>query len=979
MGAVYGFKQDIRYVPGRIRIRVPGIYKNQKSADAFTRYISSKPGVTMVYADSCTGRALIFFEEDRIKPSALTREVVKTHYIISVLGPEKLIFREKPENEAKDKSLKWSEMSINQVIAAQRTNPLSGLDGREARHRLALYGKNSLFVQDKKSFWRIFISQFKQFLPRVLVVAGGLSFLLGEIADGVTIAAIVILEAFLQSAQEYKAEEALAELNRLSASRARVIRDARPLEISSDLVVPGDVIELSAGCKVPADARVIEAHGLEVVESALTGESLPISKNTSICRSRHLAELSNMVFMGTFIVKGRGRAIVIATGRDTRMGQIGNLLSSIKESSTPLQQELECLGKSLTFLCLGLSSIVVLSGIIRRQSLLPMLRVGISLAVSIIPEGLSAILAISLSFSTRRMARENVIVRKMQAIETLGSTTVICCDKTGTLTKNEMTVKEIFCGGELIHLKGNDLKAGFYRGEKEIIPSDFPDLCQALTCAALCNNVKLEADGTFDGDPTEVAMLKAVLDGGLDLDDLLSRFSRIHEVPFDSTRQRMAVVFKEVNGKNLVFLKGAPDVILEYCNYIYFKGNVAAMDEEQKKLLAEQNNKMADDALRVLAVAYRELPEDYSGDQEIIDRDLVFGGLLGMADPARPEAREAIQKCHRAGIHVVMITGDHPSTATALARELTLLNGGKILTGADLDRMSQKELEKEIEHVTVFARTLPEHKLKIVKAFKNTGHIVAMTGDGVNDAPAIKEADIGIAMGKNGTDVTREASSVTITDDNFITIVRAVEEGRAINDNIKKFLRYVLSGNLGEVSAIMLTSLAGLPVPLSPGQILWINLVTEGGPALALGLDQPSRNIMDRMPRNPQENILDPKTSRQIVAKGTGIGLSTFGVFLTALSRYGLPKAQTMAFANIVTSQMMNVYDVRKNHAPQPENSLITPSVAMSIAMMLSVIYTPGVGTFFGTVPLSLVDWLFILALSRLGLMFRRIWLPFMQ
>jgi Ca2+-transporting ATPase len=350
-----------------------------------------------------------------------------------------------------------------------------------------------------------------------------------------------------------------------------------------------------------------------------------------------------------------------------------------------------------------------------------------------------------------------------------------------------------------------------------------------------------------------------------------------------------------------------------------------------------------------------------------------------MADPARPEAREAIQKCHRAGIHVVMITGDHPSTATALARELTLLNGGKILTGADLDRMSQKELEKEIEHVTVFARTLPEHKLKIVKAFKNTGHIVAMTGDGVNDAPAIKEADIGIAMGKNGTDVTREASSVTITDDNFITIVRAVEEGRAINDNIKKFLRYVLSGNLGEVSAIMLTSLAGLPVPLSPGQILWINLVTEGGPALALGLDQPSRNIMDRMPRNPQENILDPKTSRQIVAKGTGIGLSTFGVFLTALSRYGLPKAQTMAFANIVTSQMMNVYDVRKNHAPQPENSLITPSVAMSIAMMLSVIYTPGVGTFFGTVPLSLVDWLFILALSRLGLMFRRIWLPFMQ
>jgi len=970
MRAYNAIKRDFRHAPGRLRIKVPCIYRNKKSCEAFMRYFHSKPGITMAYADPYTGRALIFFEEDEVPLPDLIRDVVKTHYMISVLGPEKVMPREEAQDHANQDSFRWAAMTINQVAAAQKTNPLSGLALREAENRLSLYGKNDLLLQEKNGFGRIFLSQFGQFLLRVLMVAGGLSFLLGEIADGVTIGAIVILEALLQSVQEYKAEEALAELKRLSVSMARVIRQAKPMEMPSGLVVPGDVMELSAGCKVPADARVIEAHELEVVESALTGESLPVTKKTAVCRSRHLAELSNMVFMGTFVVKGRGRAIVTATGRDTRMGQIGNLLSSIKESPTPLQQELERLGKKLTFVCLGLSSVVVLSGMIHGQGLIPMLRVGISLAVSIIPEGLSAILAISMAFSTRRMAMENVIVRKMQAIETLGSTTVICCDKTGTLTRNEMTVKQIFCGGELINVEGDGRKAGFYRGQKQIIPSDLPDLCQALTCAALCNNAKHKTDGTFDGDPTETAMLKAALAGGLDLTDLLSRFSRTHEVPFDSTRQRMAAVFKEANGKNFVFLKGAPDVILEYCDCIHINGRVAAMDEDQRKLLAEQNVKMAGDALRVLAVAYRELPEDCSGDEDTIDRELVFAGLLGMADPVRPEAREAIKKCRRAGIHVVMITGDHPSTAAAVARELCLLDGGKILTEDDLDGMSQEELEKRIEHVTVFARTLPEHKLKIVKAFKNTGHVVAMTGDGVNDAPAIKEADIGIAMGGKGTDVTREASSITITDDNFITIVRAVEEGRAINDNIKKFLKYVLSGNLGEVSALMLASLAGLPVPLSPGQILWINLVTEGGPALALGLDRPSRNIMDRRPADPRQKTLDLETTRQIVAKGAGIGLFTFGVFLAALSGCSLPRAQTMAFANIVTSQMMNVYQVRKNHASQPENNLITPSVAMSLAMMLSVIYTPGVGPLFGTVPLSPADWIFILIFSGMGLMF---------
>lgn len=887
---------------------------------------------------------------------------------------------------------KWYARTPDEVIQFWQTSFIDGLSSSEVNSRLDKFGFNELAEKEKTAWWKRFLAQFQDFMVLVLLGATLISAFLGEYADAITILIIVLMNAILGFIQEYRAEQSLAALKKLASPTARVIRNSMVQQIPARELVPGDILVLEAGDKLAADGRLIDVHNMEVEEAALTGESQPVRKvaDRSYSEDAPLGDRKNMVYAGTSIVRGRGKAVVCASGMATEVGKIAGMIQTTPEETTPLERRLDHLGKWLVWGCLFICLVVVITGVAKGESLFLMCMAGISLAVAAIPEGLPAIVTVALALGVQRMIRQRAIIRKLPAVETLGCTTVICSDKTGTLTQNAMTVRQLFADGNNYEITGvgYDIKGDILLNQQPLDISKDKALQQCLTIGVLCNNstlkqnnvaitgiwrTKNETGWAVEGDPTEGAIVVAAAKASIWQAEVEKVQKRVAEIPFESERRRMSVVYRDVNNNNILYIKGAPDTILELCRYYHTAAGPTSLTGDHIAKISSTIDQMASQALRVLAVAYRRLtPAQAQNPDEAIESDLVFSGLIGMIDPPREEAKSSISRCREAGIKTVMITGDHVNTAIAIAQELQIYKDGhhKALTGKDVDAMGETELDAIVNKVTVYARVSPAHKLRIVRALKRQGHIVAMTGDGVNDAPAIKEADIGIAMGITGTDVTKEASAMVLADDNFATIVAAVEEGRGIYENIRKFIRYLLSCNIGEVLTMFLAALLGLPMPLLPVQILWVNLVTDGLPAMALGVDPNNPNIMQRPPRHPGESVFSRGLSKKVIGRGIQIGLSTLFVFsVIYYLQNDLALARTAAFATLVYCQMFHVFDCRSESVTIFElrftsNKYLLMAVAFSTVMQLSVMYIPFLSAIFSTVPLSLGNWALVLTVS---------------
>lgn len=876
----------------------------------------------------------------------------------------------------------------------------SGLSSSDAHRKLDLYGKNEIVTKKKLSPFAIFLNQFKDFMVIILMLATFFSLCMGETVEALTIIFVIILNAILGFWQEFKTERTLDALKSLAAPTATVVRDGLPATISASEIVPGDMILIEAGSRVPADSILIETRGLTLDESMLTGESIPVEKRAIEDIPDEVAEMScpiHSVFMGTTVASGKGTAIVVHTGMNTEMGRIADMIQNVEEALTPLQKRLDKMGTLLVYGCIAICTVVSLVGIIKGESTFNMILSGISLAVAAIPEGLPAVVTISLAIGVQKMLKRNALIRRLPAVETLGCTTVICSDKTGTLTENKMVVKKVMVGEDCLDVTGSGFipEGDFIKDGKVIIPKDNRLLIECLTTGALCNDTSLvrtkaqngSTDSTWsiNGDPTEGAILVASAKAGITHNWLKNIYTRIHDIPFDSDRKMMSVVCRNNKGRIFCYSKGAPDVLINLCTGYLDASGVKPLDHKSKTRILDIAFDMASQALRVIALAKKPLPDncfDKNGktssthiDDSSLEKGLTFIGLVGMIDPPRKEAVESIKKCKKAGIKTVMITGDHKQTAAAVAQELGMMQPGSlVMTGEEIDMLDHKKFEKTVLETSVYARVSPRHKLKIVKSLKNNNHVVAMTGDGVNDSPAVKEADIGIAMGIAGTDVTKESSSMILLDDNFSTIVSAVEEGRGIYDNIRKFIRYMLSCNIGEVLTMFLGTLLSSPVPLLPIQILWVNLVTDGLPGIALGLDPNEKDIMERKPRPPNEHIFSGGLLALIVLRGTIIGLSTLAVFCIEyyVMQAGVAAARTGAFATLVLSQLIHVFECRSEKKDifeinLFENKYIVWSVAISVIMLLGVLYIPQLQGIFKTTFLSLTDWLFITGFSLSG------------
>lgn len=857
---------------------------------------------------------------------------------------------------------KWHNLSVAEAEGLLKTSPSKGLSSEEAQARRELFGPNELETKKQASPLRLLLSQFNDFMIWVLIAAALISgLILRELLDAIAIIIILVLNAILGFIQEYRAEKAMEALKKLTAPAAKVIRDGKEEIIPAREVVPGDLIRLEVGDSVPADARVAECQVFSTQEAALTGESQQVSKTCKKLTSDvPLADRDNMVYAGTIVASGRALALVAATGPGTEMGKIAALLDT-REEKTPLQIELKDVGKKITILCLTIAFITILAGLARGHSIAIMFLAGVSLAVAAIPEGLPAVITVSLALGVQNMAKKHAVVRKLHAVETLGSTAVICSDKTGTLTQNKMTVQRIYFQNKLLELTSNEKVADF----KSKQDASF-DLTPLLTIAVLCNDARKTQDGTMLGDPTETALVSVGESFALVKDSLEERNERIAEVPFDPERKRMSTLHKSNEGF-LVLVKGAPEEVLPHCTRILMQSEESLAAKKQAEIL-EINSNLAKDGLRNLAFAYKKLsgqPSEISSAN--LEEDLVFVGLLGLADPPRPEVYEAIRTCKKAHINVVMITGDHRLTARAIAAEVGLLDHRKVVTGAELEKMTLADLEEELADIAVFARVSPEDKIKIVKAFREKGNIVGMTGDGINDAPAVKLADIGISMGKVGTDVTREASDLVLTDDNFATIVAAVKEGRVIFDNIKKFVLFLLSCNISEVSTVFFAMIVGLPLPLFPVQILWINLITDGLPALALGVDPPDPHLMEKPPRSRGEGILPPSKQKQIVWQGlllTVGALSSFTISYLWL-KTSIDTARTIAFTTLVLIQLLHALNFRSEKhsifsAHTLANKYLLGAFFGSILLQFGVVYMPPLRPIFHTRPIGLTEWIVV-------------------
>jgi len=857
----------------------------------------------------------------------------------------------------------------------------SGLGAEEAARRLEKFGPNEFEKRKKTTALQVFANQFKSFLVLVLIFASVVSFALGEKTDAIIIAAIVVLNAILGFVQEYRAEKAMEALKKLAAPRAKVVRGGKETVVPAKEVVPGDIIQFEAGDRIPADARITEAMNLKIDESLLTGESVPSLKVVEpLAKDTPLADRENMAYSGTVATYGWGKGVVVATGMETEFGKIARHIQEAPEEPTPLQLRLKSLGVMLgvfaILVCVGLFAVQILSG----EPVLESFMIAVALAVSAVPEGLAAVVTVSLALGVRKMSRRNAIVRRLASVEALGSVTAICSDKTGTLTRDEMTVKRILVGMRSLEVAGAGYEptGAFLLEGDPVDPAEVEGLSLLLRIGCLCNHASLEQrEGTWSpiGDPTEAALLTLAAKDGVWREDLLETYPMVSEAPFDSQRKRMTTIHR-VDGRREAYVKGAPELVLERSSHLLAEGGVRALrDEDREAILAEVND-MATGALRVLGMAYRELPADVGSGADEVETDLVFVGLVGMIDPPREEVKEAVAKCKRAGIKVVMITGDHELTAQAIAREVGIMpEGGRTMTGLELDGLSDEELTREAEEIFVYARTSPEHKVRVLEALRGRGHVVAMTGDGVNDAPAVKRADIGVSMGIKGTDVTREASDIVLADDNFATIVGAVEEGRGIYDNIRKFIRLLLSTNLDEIMMVAGATLMGLPLPVLPIQVLWINIVSDGLPAIALSFDPYEKDIMERKPRSPKEGIFHGMVLF-IVAAAVIDFLVEMGllVYWKNTGFISLERVRTMIFTSTVLFELFFVFNCRSEKRSVfrkniLENRLLILAVVVSLLLQLAVIYIPFLQSLFETVALNGRDWLIILAMSATGLL----------
>jgi len=876
-----------------------------------------------------------------------------------------------------DSKNNWHALSPGEILSYLQASP-DGLPGSEATKRLAQYGPNELTAARRVSPWALLLEQFKNVLIVILLVATTLSAFVGHGVEAIAIGVIVLFAVLLGFVQEYRAERAIEALREMAAPTATVLRDDEEMDVPAREVVPGDIILLRAGDKIPADGRLLEAINLQLDEAALTGESIPVSKHTAPLSNGQLAvgDRRNMVFSGTTATYGRGRALVVATGMQTEFGKVAQLLQTVETGKTPLQENLDKVGKSLARVAFIVVAVIVVLGLLRGQPFIEMFIFGIALAVAVVPEALPAVVTISLAIGVQRMVKRNVLVRRLTAVETLGSTSVICSDKTGTLTKDEMTVRKIFVAGQIVEVTGTGYnpQGGFSSNGSKGEPSGA--LLTLLRAAALASDAHLvhakngqqsglhpEPSWHIKGDPTEGALVVAAAKANLHKNDLDAQFPRVNEIPFTSETKRMTTFHTMPTGV-VAYTKGAPEVILDSCTWQLTKAGDVPLDLPGREVILEAARQMANEALRVLAVASKA-----DGAIESAEQEMTCLGLIGMIDPARPEAKAAIQICEQAGIKPVMITGDHPLTAQAIARELGLLKRGRVVIGSELEAMSEFEFEREVEHIEVYARVSPAHKLRVVTAFQKKDHIVAMTGDGVNDAPALKKADIGIAMGITGTDVSKEAAAMTLTDDNFASIVAAVEEGRGIFGNIKKYLMYLLSSNIGEIGLMVGATLLGYPLPLSAVQLLYINLATDGLPALALAIDPPEPDLMRRKPRNPRTGIFTRPVVTLMTVGGLWSSLINLGLFIWAWnSGRSHAEAMTMTFVLLVLIQFFKAYNFRSDRHSvfnKPfANKWLNVAILWELALLGLIVYLPFLHEPFGTFSLPLVDWVIVVALA---------------
>ena len=904
-----------------------------------------------------------------------------------------------PKNE-------WHSRSAEETLDALGTHYLRGLTTEEAWRRLEIFGFNELTEPPRPTFWRRLGAQFNNFLVIILIIASLISVVLGDYVEAGAIMAIVILNAALGLIQESRAEEALEALKKMTAPEAHVIRDGHLQVIPTRELVPGDLVVLESGNYVPADVRLIEAVNLKIEESSLTGESVPVNKraDTVLDRELPLGDRDNSAYMGTLVTYGRGRAVVVSTGMNTQFGLIAQMVQSFESEPTPLQRKLEQLGKTLGIAALAVCGLVFVVGVGQYlihpvpgvtliEELLDMFIVAVSLAIAAVPEGLPAVVTICLALGMRRMVQRHALLRQLSAVEALGASTVICSDKTGTLTQNAMTVVSVWSGDRLFNVTGDGYtpKGAFVLDGQPIQARKYPDLDLLLKALPLCSNAYLETSGVeadqrsyrMVGDPTEGALVVAAAKAGYWRFDLENDLPRVAEIPFDSERKRMTTIHKPVNGRltslgedksYIAFVKGAPDVMLELCSHWYKDGRILPLSESDRRRILETNASLASNALRVLAAAFKVLPELPEGDLLTpinVENDLVFLGMAGMIDPPRPEIRSAIATARQAGIKTVMITGDYPDTAEAIARQIDLLRpGGKVLVGHELEKMDDEVFKQIVDQVDVYARVSPQHKVRIVEALQTHRHVVSMTGDGVNDAPALKKADIGVAMGITGTDVSKEAAAMVLTDDNYASIVAAIEEGRVIYSNIRKFVFYLLSANVGEILIIFFATLFGWPLPLTAIQLLVLNLITDGAPALALGLEKGEKDIMNRPPRHPDEPVINRVMVWRIVIQGIVDTIVVLAAFRLGLNLYpeNVHHAQTLAFATLSISELLRAYSARSERFFVLQigvfsNRFMQYAVLSSLIILLGIIYIPVLDPVFNTTFLTLRDWWMIFPL----------------
>jgi Ca2+-transporting ATPase len=878
----------------------------------------------------------------------------------------------------------WWQLSIDEISTLVDSDIDQGLSLKEAAKRQEIFNNTFVTAEHIHPLF-ILLNQFTDTMVLVLLAATLISGLVGAMGDAITIMAIVIINAILGFIQEYRAEKSLEEIKKLAAPSALVIRSGERIKIAAQDLVPGDLLLLEAGDKVPADLRLVQSSGLEIDESALTGESVPVSKDAKhICPTDTvLAEQTNLCFMGTSVTRGRGRALVVTTGMNTIMGEIAGMMKETDKSMTPLQKRLDQLGKILIIICIAVCALVSVLGILRGEPLLTMFMAGISLAVAAIPEGLPAIVTVVLGLGVQRMAKRNAIIRKLPAVETLGCTTIICSDKTGTLTRNQMTVRKMASYDNLVDIEGAgyQVEGDFLSQGKSFNLMQKPDCQMIINVALNCNQAilkQIKSGYEVEGDPTEGALLIMAAKAGLQ-----QRHNILREIPFDSSRKRMTVVVEE-NGQYYALVKGALEVILPSCDKLMKQIGIGRLGHDNQKYFLKTQAKWAEEAMRVLGFAYKPLSEgqwESLSDMEL-ESGLILVGICGMIDPPRAGAARSVKQCLSAGIVPVMITGDHPLTASAIAREIGIVKTKEVITGKEIDQLDDEKLYQRVLKDRVLARVSPQHKNRIVNVLKSHGQVVAMTGDGVNDAPAIKSADIGIAMGISGTEVSKEASAMVLMDDDFSTIVEAVYEGRAIYDNIRKFIRYLLGGNIGEVMVMLLASIMAMPLPMLPIQILWVNLVTDGLPAMALGVEPPEPGIMNRRPRPKNESIFANNLALTIFSRGTYIAIITIANFLIALhwssaqGLDGLALARTMAFTTLVFAQLFYVFECRSERFSPFElgffkNKFLLMAISFSVCLQVCVIYLPSLQNVFKTVPLIPWQWIIILLLSGIKVIWR--------